>query len=372
MALDEHWLALSVECAYKARIDHVRPNPRVGCVIVKADQCLAQGWHERLGGPHAEVHALSQLSASDTQGATAYVSLEPCVHQGRTGPCTQALIDAGITRVVFGELDPNPLVSGKGVSALKAAGVRVDGPMFLTNSEPINPGFMRRMQGGLPYVRAKVAMSLDGKTAMASGESQWITSQEARLDGHHQRLQHGAVITGINTVLQDDCQLTVRLDLNDLIHPPLRVVLDRQGRLPENAAMLNDDAPILWCVAQEYMTHGHIKSMMATHSQLSLLPVAQDGYGLTLVDVLAHLGAHYQCNEVMIEAGATLTGAFIKANLLDELLIYQAPKLMGHKGRSAFTLDFDYMHQTLSVVLKEQRAVGPDQFMRCLLKPMGV
>ncbi len=352
-------MAHAIELANQAHYHKIRPNPRVGCVLVRDGQCIGEGWHQQLGGPHAEVNALA--NCDNATGATAYVSLEPCAHTGRTGPCSQALIQAGVARVVYGLQDPNPAVAGRGLEQLRAAGIEVSGPCLPDEAASLNPGFIRRMSKGLPYVSAKVAMSLDGKTAMASGESQWITGPEARKDGHYLRLRHCAIITGINTVLADDCQLTVRLEGVNPDEGPIRVILDSHGRLPDAGALWQSAAPVIWCVAHEWAKSSAVQSLCQIHPQLTLVPITQGDVGLDLTEVLNWLARERECNEVLVEAGAQLTGAFIQANALDELIVYQAPLLMGERARSGFALPFDTMSQAVKLTLLERSIVGCDQ-----------
>lgn len=310
-----------------------RPNPRVGCVITKNNTIIAEGFHRKAGEAHAEIDALRSLPADAAKGATVFVTLEPCCHRGKTPPCTDALITAGVHRVVYGMQDPNPLVSGQGIQQLRAAGIAVDGPVLEEQCTALNRGFIKRMQTGLPFVRVKLAMSLDGRTAMASGESQWITGEAAREDVQRLRAESCAIITGINTVLQDNPALTVRsanLPPQARDQQPLRVVLDRQHRLP-------------------------------THAQIQQAP----GETLVLHDstdlrrVLKTLGDR-QCNEVLVEAGATLAGAFVQQGLVDELVIYMAPTLLGSAARPLLQWPLTEMKQQLKLDIREIKAIGQD------------
>ncbi len=311
-----------------------QPNPRVGCIIVKNNQVIAEGFHARAGEAHAEIHALQQLTTvEDAKGATAYITLEPCCHTGKTPPCTDALIQAGIARVVYGMQDPNPLVSGKGIACLKAANIDVNGPLLEDEVRTLNPGFIKRMQSGMPFVRCKLAMSLDGRTAMASGESQWITGEAAREDVQQLRAQSCAIITGINTILQDDPALTVRseqLPETAKIKQPLRVVLDRQQRMPTQAKILQQ--------AGDTLVIQHSNDL---HAVLKML-------------------ADKPCNEVLIEAGATLAGAFVQQGLVDELIIYMAPTLLGSSARPLLQLPLDTMSDQIKLHIAEIHQVGCD------------
>ncbi len=310
-----------------------RPNPVVGCVVVKDDKVLAEGWHQVAGQAHAEVCALEQAGA-ETVGSTVYVSLEPCVHQGRTGPCTEALIQSGITRLVYAMQDPNPLVAGKGLARLRAAGIVVDGPLLPAEAALLNPGFIKRMTMGLPYVRCKIGMSLDARTAMPSGESQWITGAAARTDVQWLRARSCAVLTGVGTLLHDDPSLTVRLENYQGLQP-LRVIADTSGRTPGRAKTMNIPGNVLlacgpeaarWLQQQEVCNSG-----LQAECTVSAVPLLNGK--LNLQKLLRLLAADWSCNEVLVEAGATLTGALLQAGLVDELVAYIAPALLGDKAR---------------------------------------
>lgn len=334
------------------------PNPRVGCVLVKNGEIVGEGWHERAGAAHAEVHALAQAGAA-AHGATAYVTLEPCAHHGRTPPCNQALIDAGVARVVVAMLDPNPLVAHHGLAAIEAAGIAVASGLMAAEAEALNPGFLKRMRSGLPYVRVKLAMSIDGRTAMASGESQWITGPHARADVHRLRAQSSAVLTGIGTVLADDPSLTVR-DFSELFRPPVRVVLDPAGQLPADAK-LRDGAAETWVFTSRAGAKIDPRGV-----QLEI--VAGDETKLELEAVLRKL-AELEINEVLVEAGATLAAAFVEQGWSDELVIYQAPVLLGQRARALLALDLDVMADKLALRLVEQRRLGEDWRLRWVHRP---
>lgn len=337
------------------------PNPRVGCVLVKDGQVIAEGWHVRAGEGHAEVNAL-RIAGENARGATAYVSLEPCSHTGRTGPCSQALVDAGVTRVVYAMEDPNPLVSGNGIALLRAAGVEVDGPVLEDDARALNPGFIKRMERKKPLVRCKLAMSLDGRTAMDSGESKWITGPKARADVQRLRARSCAIVSGVDSLLQDNSSLTVRVDELGLPHAeeiavrqPLRVILDSTLRLPRNALLFKQSSPIL-------LVHNGSADAAQCEGwpefvELLALP-AKDGR-IDLTALLSEL-ARRQCNEVLVEAGATLAGSFLRRGLLDEIIIYMAPKLLGSNARPIFELPLDTMSSSLALKIKDIRAVGRD------------
>ncbi len=337
------------------------PNPRVGCVLVKDGQVIAEGWHERAGEGHAEVNAL-RVAGDNARGATAYVSLEPCSHHGRTGPCSQALVDAGVSRVVYAMEDPNPLVSGNGIAMIRAAGIQVDGPVLEDDARALNPGFVRRMERKRPYVRCKMAMSIDGRTAMGSGESKWITGPKARADVQRLRARSCAIISGVNSILQDNASLTVRVSELDLPNAeaaaakqPLRVILDSQLRTPRNALMFKQATPILLVhngqVSEEQL------SGWPDFVELIALP-AKDGR-IDLQALLREL-AQRQCNEVLVEAGATLSGSFLRRGLLDEIIMYMAPKLLGSNALPLFNLPLETMSASLALKIKDIRAVGRD------------
>ena len=323
------------------------PNPCVGCVLVnRAGVVIAEGYHRKAGEHHAEINALLHASES-VVGATAYVTLEPCSHQGKTGPCANALIEAGIGRVVFAMEDPNPAVCGRGLSNLRAAGIQVDGPLLEDEARALNPGFIKRMTSGLPRVRCKMAMSLDGRTAMASGESKWITGPAAREDVQKLRARSCAVVTGIGTVLSDDPQLNVRLPNTE--RQPLRVVVDSHLRSPATAMVFAEPgvAVVAACLPGP-----------AAPYPVWQLPDAS-GKRVDLIALLKKL-AQEGVNEVLIEAGADLAGAFLAYGLVDELIVYMAAKLMGSRARPLFNLQINAMSAQLSLSITDIRAVGSD------------
>lgn len=306
------------------------PNPRVGCILVKDGGIIGEGWHVKAGLAHAEVEALNNAT-QDTMGATAYVTLEPCSHHGRTPPCCETLVKAGIKQVVAAMQDPNPRVSGQGFAYLKAAGVAVSYGVLEEDARALNRGFIMRMTKSLPFVRSKLAMSLDGRTAMASGDSQWITSPEARADVHRLRSESSAILTGINTVLADNPSLTARIDKEAV--QPIRVVLDSALKMPTNALMasLPGRSLILTCSEDEAKK----EALQKTGFEVYRLPEKQDRLDLT--EVMTFL-AKQEVNEVLVEAGAVLNGALLAENLVDEWIIYIAPCILGDQGRGLFTL----------------------------------
>ncbi len=358
MNTDTTYMQRCIELALKGEYSS-KPNPRVGCLIVKEGQVIAEGWHQFAGEVHAEVHALNQAQAS-TSGASLYVTLEPCSHHGRTAPCCDAIIAAGVSKVVYGKIDPNPEVAGKGLSKLKAAGIEVIGPLLAEKCADLNPGFIKRMTSALPYVRCKMAMSSDGRTAMASGESKWITGVEARQDVQKFRARSSALISGIETVLADDPSLNVRLDDAEVLQP-LRVICDSNLRLSPEAKTLQIPGNILLvsAIEKEFET---AEKKVANLEQICL-PNAEKK--IDLHALLKFLAQVKECNEVLIESGSTLAGAFIKAGLVDEIILYMAPKLLGHKGLPLFTLPgLENMEDQISLEYSDVSLLGKDCRMR--------
>ena len=349
---DEAHLAEAIDLA-KRGLYTTAPNPRVGCLIVRGDRVLGRGWHQWAGQDHAEIRALKD-AGGDAAGATAYVSLEPCSIQGRTPPCTDALIAAGVKRVVVGLPDPDPRVNGNGLRQLKAAGICVD----LANdeqAEALNIGHRQRMRLARPWVRVKMAASLDGRTAMASGESQWITGPEARQDVQHWRAQSCAVITGIGTLLADDPRLNVRdprCASDGRLRQPLRVIVDSQLQSPTNAQIFEPPGTVLIA---------HAGAATARHAKAECFPC---GTGqVDLAQLLVRLAAR-SCNEVWVEAGPTLAGAFLEAGLCDELFLYLAPKFLGAGARPLLGLRFECLEQALAGEVCEIERFGPDLRLR--------
>jgi diaminohydroxyphosphoribosylaminopyrimidine deaminase/5-amino-6-(5-phosphoribosylamino)uracil reductase len=348
---DAVFMARAIQLARLGRYT-TDPNPRVGCVLVKNAQVIAEGWHVKAGSAHAEVVALQQTASA--QGATAYVTLEPCSHFGLTPPCCDALLAAGVTRVVVAMQDPNPLVAGAGLKKLRDAGIDVTVGLMQNEAEQLNRGFIKRMRTGRPFVRTKLAMSLDGRTAMASGESQWITSSEARQDVQRLRAESSAILTGINTVLSDNPSLNARVDFP--VTQPLRVVLDSQLTMPVSAKLATLPG----------------RSLILTGSQDSskIIPLQQAGFEvytlplrhgrIDLTAVLTFLGQQ-QVNELLVEAGPTLNGALLTENLLDEAVVYMAPAIMGDGGRGLFNLpELQRMVDKRHVQWRDVRRVGAD------------
>lgn len=358
--LDAAYMARALELARKG-VYSTHPNPRVGCVIVKDGTVVGEGWHVRAGEPHAEVHALRQAGDKAKDG-TAYVTLEPCSHHGRTPPCADALVNAGVARVVAAMQDPNPDVAGRGLLRLMNAGIAVQSGVLEGEARALNKGFLKRMEHGLPYVRVKLAMSLDGRTAMASGESQWITGPEARSAVQRLRAQSSVVLTGADTVLADNARLTVRPDelgLNAELtalastRPPLRVLIDGRLRVPLDAPFFKaGSALVATCAAASargrYHDEGH-----------EMLALASSGGHVDLRKLLTELAAR-GVNDVLVEAGPKLAGAFTRLGLVDEFQLFVAGKFMGSSARPLLDLPLAQMSEALELKIIEMRAVGDD------------
>lgn len=352
-------LSRALDLARRGRYT-THPNPRVGCVLVRHGERVGEGYHRRAGEPHAERLALAAAGVR-AQGATAYVTLEPCSHQGRTPPCADALIEAGVVRVVAAMEDPNPLVAGRGLRRLKQAGIQVQVGLLADQALALNAGFVKRMTQGLPQVCCKLAMSLDGRTALAGGESKWITGAPARADVHRLRAASSAVLTGIGTVLADDPSLTARLEPQELadlgqFDQPMRVVLDSALRMPAASRMLElPGQTLVFCTEPE---PGRAATLEAAGAQV--IPVPGHGGHLDLGAVLRRL-AEFQINELLVEAGPTLAGALLDGGWVDELLIYLAPCLLGDQARGLFSLPaLRHMGERIQLELLELRAVGDD------------
>jgi len=305
------------------------PNPRVGCVIVREGQAVGAGWHEKTGGSHAEVLALRAAGAR-ARGATAYVSLEPCSHYGRTPPCVDALIEAGIARVVAAMQDPNSKVAGSGFARLRAAGIEVESGLMQDEARALNSGFVSRMSRGRPWVRMKIAASLDGRTALANGQSQWITGPEARRDGHAWRARACAVLTGIGTVREDDPQLNVRGV--ETTRQPLKVVVDSRLQLPLSAKLLESGRVL---VAAAVDDKAGIAALQDKGAEVVVLPNPRGK--VELAELMREL-ARREINEVHVEAGFKLNGSLLRAGLVDEILVYLAPSILGDSACGMFSL----------------------------------
>ena len=352
-------LAANVLCA--------TPNPRVGCVILKDGTIVGEGWHVAAGQAHAEVIAL-ESAGTHAQGATAFVTLEPCAHSGRTGPCSQALISSGIQTVVIAGVDPDARVSGQGIRDLEAASIKVfQLTDFESAARSLNVGYFKRQESGMPFVRLKLAMSLDGRTALANGESKWITGEQARADVQLLRARSSAIITGINTVLADDPALNLRVQ--DLVlgedemqansfllnTQPLRVIVDSQKRTPGTAKILNEPGLIKIYSIEGAATENNLAN------NVEIIPISPDSQGVNLNSVLESLASKFACNDVLVEAGPTLSGSFISAGLVDELVVYIAPKLLGSDAKPLLEITgLESLIESTQFTIRELVQIGND------------
>lgn len=348
---DEYYMAKALRLAEKGRYT-TDPNPRVGCLLVKNDAIVAEGWHVSAGSAHAEINALNKIDCG--KELTAYVTLEPCSHTGKTDPCCDAFIAAGVNRVVIAMQDPNPLVAGSGIKRMQQAGIEVVCAILEKDARALNTGFIKRMKTGLPYLRSKLAMSLDGRTAMASGASKWITSADSRADVQRLRAESSVVLTGINTVLADDPSLNVRLD--EPVKQPIRVILDSQLAIPVTAKILTlaGQTWVLTC------SNNVEKIRQIEHTDTQVFQLTGKNERLDLKAVLIFLGQQ-QINTIIIEAGATLNGALLAENLVDEWWVYMAPCILGDRGRGLFhLLDMEKMTDKKQLSITSVRQVGTD------------
>jgi len=328
------------------------PNPRVGSVVVQQGSVVGEGWHERAGEPHAEAHALTQAGAH-ARGATVYVSLEPCSHYGRTPPCVDALVAAGVARVVAAMEDPNPRVAGEGLARLRSGGIRAECGLLEEQAREINLGFVSRMQRGRPWVRVKTAASLDGRTALANGTSQWITGLPARRDGHRWRARSCAVLAGIGTVLADDPRLNVRHV--ETTRQPLVVIVDRHLQLKPSARVLEAEQVLVVAAREE---QAKMQVLADAGAEVVILPDA--GGKVDLTALMREL-ARRELNEVLVESGNRLNGALLRAGVVDELLLYLAPHLLGDSARGMFDLqELTALEQRVELKLREVRQIGSD------------
>jgi diaminohydroxyphosphoribosylaminopyrimidine deaminase/5-amino-6-(5-phosphoribosylamino)uracil reductase len=358
-AADHEFMARALRLAERG-LTTTTPNPRVGCVLVKDGAVVGEGWHERAGEPHAEIHAL-KAAGNLARGATAYVTLEPCSHHGRTPPCAEALIAAGVARVVAAMRDPNPQVAGQGLAQLNAAGIAVADGLLAHEARELNIGFVSRMERGRPWVRLKLAASLDGKTALNNGRSQWITGPEARRDGHAWRARACAILTGAGTVRDDDPRLTVR-DV-ETFRQPLRVVVDSHFETPPTARILEGGHTLLAAASEDA---ARIAALRAAGAEVLVLPNPQGKVDLPrLLRLLAERGV----NELHVEAGHKLNGSLLREGLVDELLLYFAPTLIG-SGREMFPLpEIDDLAGRRDLKIVDLRRVGGD--IRILARPLS-
>lgn len=359
---DSYWMQRAIALAEQGRFT-TSPNPNVGAVIVKNEQCLGEGYHQQAGGPHAEVFALRQ-AGSQAKGATCYVTLEPCSHVGRTAPCAEALIQAGVSRVVIAMQDPNPLVAGKGIALLRAAGIKVEIGLLEQQSRAINLGFLSRMERKRPFVQLKLAASLDGRTALANGVSKWLTGAEARADVQLYRAQSCAILSTATTVLTDNARLNLRAEEltssvsrldNGQLRQPKKIVLDRQQLLTGNEALFAENAQVVQCItALENLNR-------KPHNASQLICKAASDGRFDLRALLQQLASEQQINRLWIEAGATLAGSLIAQQLVDELIVYIAPKLLGNLAQPLAVLEnFTALEQVPSLIWQDFARVGED------------
>jgi|TARA_B110000003_G_scaffold110645_1_gene113282 diaminohydroxyphosphoribosylaminopyrimidine deaminase/5-amino-6-(5-phosphoribosylamino)uracil reductase len=356
---DREMMARALVMAAKGQFT-TAPNPAVGCVISLDGNIVGEGYTKPAGGNHAEIEALNMVN--DPIGCSVYVTLEPCSHQGRTAPCVDALIAAGVARVVIACEDPNPEVCGQGIQLLKEAGIDVECGLLEDQARALNRGFIKRHEHGLPWVLVKMAASIDGRTAMASGQSQWVTTPASRQDVQKLRAKNCAIITGIGTQLMDDPSLTVRitseqLGVEDELQQPLRVVVDSQLQMQSSARMLTQLGNTLIATLDGKSQREKSAALVAAGAEVVFLPA--HGEYVDLYALLKEL-AERQCNSVMVEAGAGLAGGFIAEGLLDELVCYWAPKLFGSDARPMFNLPINTIDAHLALSIQDIRQIGED------------
>ena len=364
---DEFFMARAIELAKQGQFT-TTPNPNVGCVVVKGGEIIAEGWHQKAGTGHAEVNAFVQLSDEQAIGATAYVTLEPCSHYGRTPPCAELLINARVGKVVVAMLDPNPKVAGRGIKMLEQAGIEVVYGLLEMESRALNPGFLKRMEHKLPYVQLKLAASLDGKTALSNGESKWITGADARADVQVHRAKACAILSTAETVITDDARLNVRIDQAGIDYPqtdtitsvrqPVKVVLDGRDRIKpqdtDQLAVFAEDAEVILVKASGAESSFNSESIDVVYASYD------DSEGFDLQDVLTQL-AQRELNLVWVEAGAKLAASLLYAELFDELIVYQAPKIIGQSGREMLPIGpFSSMSQVTELQFNSVQRVGSD------------
>lgn len=361
---DQSFMLEALQLAMQAR-GVSDPNPRVGCVIVKNNQIIGQGFTQVIGGHHAEIMALQDAhqQGHDTQGATVYVTLEPCCHHGKTPPCTNALIEAKIAKVIIATRDPNPLVSGQGITQLQESGIEVHSGLFELQAMMQNLGFMKRMRDGSPWVRLKMASSLDGVTALPNGMSQWITSEAARADGHQWRSQANVLLTGIGTVLADNPQLNVRGV--PIIKQPLRAIIDSKLDIPLDAQILHNGTTIIYCATAESSTSQEKKAAL-TDLNVQVIEIPNPYGKVDLSAVLKHLATNYEANEVHVEAGFKLNGSLIREECVDELLVYLAPQLLGTGSGLANLGPLESLPNKNAWEFIDQQCIGSDLRLRLM------
>ena len=360
-AQDQQFMQLAIDLATQG-IFTTAPNPAVGCVLVKNGEIVGKGFHAKAGQPHAEVMALRE-AGEKARGATAYVTLEPCAHYGRTPPCAKGLVEAGVARVVAAMLDPNPQVAGKGLQILADAGVETTVGLLQAQAEQLNKGFLTRMRTGKPFVQLKLAMSIDGRTAMANGESKWITGEAARADVQTQRAKAAAILSTSATVLADDPSLNVRwaelppevrsIYAENLVRQPVRVILDSQHKVRSDFRLFSTDSPV-WLVGQDKYELAHFP---ANAEYLQIVPKENE----TVLHGLLHELGRRQINSVWVEAGANLAGSLIAQNLVDELIVYIAPKLLGEQARALCQLPhLQHLADAPQFALESMQQIGDD------------
>lgn len=353
---DYQTMALALRLAKQGQYT-ARPNPMVGSVITQGEQIVGEGWHQKSGQAHAEINAL-KMAGKKATGATCYVTLEPCAHTGKTGPCAVALVEAGVAKVIAAMKDPNPMVAGKGFEILQAAGIEVEYGLLEQQAVALNPAFISAMQRKRPWVTCKLAMSLDGRTALANGASKWITGAAARADVQKLRARQDAIITGIGTVKADNPSLNIRsedtgAELNNWFEKsqklgfeqPDRVLLDRKGLAPAESKIFNPGAKVIWITDKTVADSKTNIQLLKTNSDLEAMLVELNRMGI---------------NSVLVEAGHKLAGEFLKAGLIDELVVYQAPKLMGNQGKGLFELNVETMDKVQGLKLMDLTPVGDD------------
>jgi len=360
---DYRYMAKAIKLAKRGHFT-THPNPRVGCVLVKDNKIIGEGYHRKAGDPHAERMALAQVkNPNDTQGSTAYVTLEPCCHHGKTPPCTDALIKAGIGQVIIAMQDPNPLVAGNGIKLLESKNIKVKSGLLESQARGLNKGFIKLMQQKLPFVRCKLACSLDGRSAMASGESVWISSEQSRHDVQFLRAESAAVMTGVGTILTDDPSMNVRLSVDELsiesdleVRQPLRVIVDTDLKTPSAAKILKlSGQVIIFCAP-----HAVSKVSQYDVSKVTVIPVDVVDGKLDLKQILFKLGEK-QIGEILLETGAILAGNMLSKGLIDEIIVYQAPHLMGDSAKGLFYLpNIQQMSDRVSLELLDVRQIGND------------
>lgn len=365
--LDHHYMARAIELASKGRFT-TAPNPNVGSVIVRDGEVVGEGYHRQAGGPHAEVFALCQAEHL-ASGATCYVTLEPCSHYGRTGPCALALVNAGVKKVIVAMLDPNPLVAGRGIQILQDAGIEVQLGLLEEQARALNPGFLSRMERQKPYIRLKLATSLDGRIALSNGKSQWISSEQSRSDVQLMRAQAHAILSTATTVLADNARLTVRSEglaipsLDDgSVRQPIRVILDRSLKLTGQELLFSQNGPIV-------LVHDKQFKPAFEHPHVRFIALDADESGLNLNELMPVLAAE-NINDLWVEAGAVLAGSLWQAGLVDELIVYQAPVLLGDKAKAMLQLpNYSELCEAQHFVWTSVERLGPDLKLTARLEP---